>query len=296
MKRGLVIGGVAVVLAVGILVYFVFTGLGAAIKAAVEEVGPRVTGTSVSLSDAEVDVTAGRGALRGLSIGNPSGFETDHAFQLGEISVSLDTSTVTSDTIVVREIVIDKPDVTYEYDFGAGTSNIEAIQKNVQAFAGPGGGSSESSGGGPKLVIENLYVRDANVALSAKGMEGKKASQTLPEIHLTDIGKDSGGASPGEVAQQVLAAVTDRISGFVSGLDLGSLLDVDVDALTKGATEALEQGVGEAMKEAGGMGDAAKEGAGKAMESATDAADAAGDAVKEGVEGAGETMKKLLDR
>ena len=79
----------------------------------------------------ELDLTSGKGALRGLKVGNPEGFETPSAFQLGAISIKVDTGATSGEKIVISEIVIDKPDVTYE--LGGGGSNIDAIQKNVDA-------------------------------------------------------------------------------------------------------------------------------------------------------------------
>jgi len=288
MLRGLLIGLLVVVVVVGGAIFFLFSNIGKIIKEAVEDVGPRVTQTSVTLSEAEVDVTEGRAALRGLDIGNPKGFETDYAFKLGAISVTIDTGSIGGDTIVIKEIVVDKPAVTYEYDFSAGTSNIETIQKNAESFAAAaGGGGGGSSGGssseGPKLVIENLYVRGAEVAVSAKGFAGKKASQTLPEIHLTDIGKDEGGATPAEVAQEVIAAITDKIGGFMAGMDLGKMLDIDIGKTLEGVTKGITEGA----RDAGKM---IEEG----MKGVTEGAGGAGDAVKEGVGAAGEKLKKLF--
>jgi len=287
MLRGLLIGLVVVVVVVGGAIFFLFSNIGKIIKEAVEDVGPRVTQTSVALSEAEVDVTEGRAALRGLDIGNPSGFETDYAFKLGAIAVTIDTGSISGDTIVIKEIVVDKPSVRYEYDFSAGTSNIETIQKNAESFAaaagGGGGGSSGSSSEGPKLVIENLYVRGAEVAVSAKGFAGKKASQTLPEIHLTDIGKDEGGATPAEVAQEVIASITDKIGGIMSGVDLGQMLDIDVGKTLEGVTKGITEGAGDAGK-------MMEEG----VKGVTEGAGSAGDAVKEGVGAAGEKLKKLF--
>src|SRR5262249_32639861 len=139
-------GGLILVLVLG-LVIFVFTGLGAAIKAVVENVGSKATGTSVVLKSADVSITSGEGRLSGLVVGNPKGYGTPSAFELGDIKVTIDTSTVTSDTVVIKEVVIEAPNVTYEV--GPGGNNVGVIQNNVDAFSKSfgGGGDSASSGG-----------------------------------------------------------------------------------------------------------------------------------------------------
>ncbi|MBL4615122.1 MAG: hypothetical protein JKY27_09650, partial [Magnetovibrio sp.] len=83
-----------------------------------------------------------------------------------------------------------------------------------------------------------------------------------------DIGKDKGGASPAEVVQQLIAAITDKAGGAASSLDLSQLGLSDIsgkaaqigakakeaaeDAI-KGATEQLGGAVSEKL---GGAGDA----------------------------------------
>ena len=132
MKRALIIGSVVLVIVVAV-VFFLLANLGSIVKTVVEKVGSEATKAKVTLDKADVSVTSSKGTLRGLAVGNPAGFRTDSALKFAEISVDLDVSTVRSDVIVVREIVIGAPRITYE--FAAGGSNIETLRKNVQAYA-----------------------------------------------------------------------------------------------------------------------------------------------------------------
>jgi len=230
MKRILLIVGLLVVVAVAALVIFVFTGLGGAIKAAVEGVGSRATGTEVTLASADVSITSGEGRLTKLVVGNPKGYGTPSAFELGDIRVKLDTSTVTSDVIVIKEVVIESPGVTYEV--GPGGSNIAVIQANVDAFSkglGVGGGEDKSApapadkSGGKKFVVQDLYVRAGNVAVSAPFLAGKKVTATMKEIHLHDLGKAEGGATSAEITQELLRAMTHGVVASVGDLGINEL-------------------------------------------------------------------------
>jgi len=229
------------------------------IKTAIEEAGSRATQVSVTLNKVDTSkITDGAVALRGLVVGNPSGFKTESAFKLGEVSVKVDPSSVMSDTIIVKEVVVAAPQVTYE--FGGGGSNIGTIQKNVEKMAGGGSGGEKSSGGGKKVIIENLYVRDGKVNVSADFLQGKQAGTGLPTIHLKDIGKSSGGASPTQVAEQVIAAITKAATGAVGKLDVGAIKDAlgkELGSAASGVQKTLEQGTG-------GATDALKKGAGDA--------------------------------
>ena len=268
MKKGLLIGGGLLIVVIAAAVFFLFAGLGDLVKAVVEKSGSDVTKVSVTLDNAEVAPTDGRAALHGLTVGNPAGFETDSAFKMGSISVTIDTATVTQDPIVIKEVVVASPEVTYE--LGAEGSNLDAIQKNVESFGGSGGGKAESGSEGPKVIIEHLYVRNGKVNVSATALGGQSMSADLPEIHLQDIGKEEGGASHAEVAEEVMAALTSQIGGFVGGLDLGGILEgvTDLPEGLKGLTGGVE-------------------GAGEAVEGVTEGAG-------EAVEGAGEAIKNLL--
>jgi len=106
MKRGIIIGVVAVVAVLGIGVFVLYSSLGDLIKAAIERVGSEATQASVTLDGVDLDATSGKGALRGFKVGNPKGFETPAAFTLGSVSLHVDAGTVTSDPVVIKEIVI----------------------------------------------------------------------------------------------------------------------------------------------------------------------------------------------
>ena len=260
MKRGLIIGGgVLGVIVLGAIAVFVLvlSNIDTIVKAGVEEYGSEITGVKVTLNEVDISATSGKGALRGLTVGNPAGFNTDSAFKLGEVSIDLDVGSVTGDTIVVREIVIAAPQVTYE--LGAEGSNIDVIKNNVDSYIGPRKGgakqapgekaASKDDGGdqGPKLVVENLYIRDGKVSVSSALLKGKKLSAPLPAIHLKDIGKKEGGVTPGEVAEKIMAAVSSGAGKAVASLNVEGLLS----DIGKGATETLEKGLEGVTKELG---------------------------------------------
>ena len=271
MRIILIALGVAVVGAVGVFM-FVLSSLDGLIKDAVEAHGSQITKVRVTLAAVEIDLTSGRGALSGLSIGNPPGFETPSAFDLGSISVTIDASTLADDTVVIREIVIEGPVITYE--IGADGSNIDAIQRNVDEFMaqfGGGGSSGSSPGEGPKLVIEDIYIRGGAVNVSAGFLDGASLGSELPDIHLEDIGRRGDGATPAEVAERVIAAITEGATSAISGLGLETMMGGAGTLL-----EGVAAGAGELLEAGGGLSDAA-EGAGEALEGAAEgAADALG--------------------
>ena len=251
MKKVL-IGVVVVLLILGGGVVYVFMNAGGIIKQVVEDVGSEATKTKVTLNKVDLSIQSGEAALRGFQMGNPSGFKTAKAMSFGIVSVKIDPDSVTKDVIVVREILIEKPEITYEFA-SAGGSNFDAIQKNVDAYAkskGAGGGGSQqasSSEGGKKVIIEHLYVRGGKIGVSADFLQGKEMNASLPSIHLKDIGKKSNGATAAEVADQLLTEINKSATKVVSSMGVGKMMDAAKGAMG-GATKMMEGSGGDAKK------------------------------------------------
>jgi hypothetical protein len=228
-------------------VYLVLGNLGGLIKGVVEKVGTDATQSPVTLAAVDISLSEGSGELKGLVIGNPGEFKSDYAMSLGLVRVKFDTSTLNSDPIVIKEIIIEGPQVIYEVALGS--TNIGTIQENVAAYAaglGAGGGGTDEpdagdseSAEGRKVVIEKLLIRNTRVAVSASFLGGKDVGATIPEIHLADIGKRNNGATAGEVAAKVIDAISDAVIDTVADLDV------------KGLSDALQKHGGGLLDEAG---------------------------------------------
>ena len=91
-----------------------------------------------------------------------------------------------------------------------------------------------------------LYINDGTIAVTSALTGGKPLSTPLPKVHLKDIGKKSGGASPEEVARQVLSSLTSGVGSAVGKLDLSKLQDVGaaLKEQTGGATDKVKEGLG----------------------------------------------------
>ena len=131
MKR-LIIGIAALSIIAVIGIFVLYSSLETLITKAITTVGPEIILARVELKETVIDATSGKGSMHELLIGNPEGFKTESAFKVNEVRLELDTDSITSDTVVIKEIFIEAPEVTYE--LGGSGSNIDAIQKNVDAF------------------------------------------------------------------------------------------------------------------------------------------------------------------
>jgi uncharacterized protein involved in outer membrane biogenesis len=198
--------------------YYLFSNLDSYVKAAIEKYGTQATGTQVTVGSVNISTTSGEGTLSNLVITNPKGYSQPDAFDLGTISVTIDTHSLLGDgPVIIHEIDIKGPVIDFEVD-NSGNNNLKAIQKNAQNYSAPAttptnpNATSESSPKDAKparkFIISDLYIHDGQVKLSHAMLDGKVITSPMPTIHLTNIGKDSGGVSPAQVAKQLIAAVS----------------------------------------------------------------------------------------
>ncbi|MDA0239339.1 MAG: hypothetical protein O3A84_04835 [Proteobacteria bacterium] len=268
------------------------------IKKTVETLGPELTQAEVTLDKVDLSLTSGEATLTGLVIRNPKGFKTPHTFVLGEVAVKIDTGTITSDTIVINQVIIDSPDVIAEFQKfsfnplkamasiqeSLETSNFMTIQRNVDSYVkkniGSGNGQTatadnDKSGDGPKLIIEKFRMN--NVKVRAVSQSGLMLDKSIPpfSISLDNIGKKEGGLPPAEIAAILIPAVQKEITDAMTG-DLINAAKEMVGKLgdaAKGAMKSVTEG-------AGSMGKTITEGAGGVGKTVTEGAKGAGDAIK----------------
>lgn len=174
--------------------------LNSLVKAAIENFGSEMILAPVRVAKVDLSATDGKGSLSGLSVGNPQGFETSHAFRAGRIELSLDPSSLAADVILIHRILIDSPDISYEKN-DSGT-NFDAIQRNVERYLGSDKAGKEAP---RKMIIESLVIRNAKV--NYNGMLDLK----LPDIELRNVGKKSGGATSAQVTKAIVAELNTKL-------------------------------------------------------------------------------------
>jgi len=239
--------GVIVVLLLVVALTMIGVYFNSMIKAGVEAMGPKITGTTVKLDSADISPFSGQGRLKGLVVGNPPGFQAERAFKLADAKVKVDLKTAVTDKLIIEEILIDGPEITYES--GRSGSNLSKIQEHVAAF-GKSVGTQEGAESKPpkkasaqkKVQINDFIFKNGKVTMSTSMLGGKPLTISLPDIHLRDIGKDSGGVTPETAVSEVFKAVEKAV---VQSVAKGA--QEAVKSLGKAAGEGSSQ-VGEAVR------------------------------------------------
>jgi hypothetical protein len=223
MMKKIALALAVVVIAIAGAAYYFASNLDSIVKAVIERYGSEATQASVTLKSVKLSPTAGSGEMSGLSVKNPKGFSSNDAIALGDIKMALDIASLQSNTIIIKDVTILQPAIAYE--FAAGGGNLEALQKNVQAYAAKFSGgkttpdqsasadkAAASKQPEKKVIIENLTIRDGKISIAHQALQGRTLSGTLPTIQLKDIGKDKGGATPAEVADKVIGTISAQAS------------------------------------------------------------------------------------
>jgi len=219
--------------------YYLFSNLDSYIKAAIEKYGSQATQTAVTVGSVGLSLSSGSGTISNLSVANPGGYSTPAAFSIGSIALQIDTGTLTGNgPIIVDSVSITQPQITSEVKGLVQGSNLQTIQRNVEAFAGSGSAAQTPAQNGTparKEIIRDLTITGGEVTVLAPTLTGKTLVEPLPPIHLTDLG-GANGATPAQIGAQVLdiiadraaaagaAALTKQLGGGVVPAQAGSLL------------------------------------------------------------------------
>jgi hypothetical protein len=240
--RSVVIVAVLVVAGLAVL-YF---SLNTVVKRGVETVGPYLTKTEVKLDSVNLSPFSGQGELKGFVVGNPQGYNTPSALQIGTLAVAVDVSSIRSDKIVVKSIVIDAPEVTLEGGI-INENNLTKILANIEAASGssktkPGEKSSEAEKkASRKIQVDDLVLRNVKVHVALLG--GTAAPVAIPDIHLTHLGTGSDGITIAEAAQRVFKEILGAVlpAARDAATKLGKNLEGTVRDLTKDPASGVEK-------------------------------------------------------
>lgn len=89
MKRFVLLAGLLVLAAVGAALWSVYGSLGGRLRAAIERTGREMALAPVHVAGVDLDLSGGRGTIRGITVGNPEGFPEGTAISLAEITIAL---------------------------------------------------------------------------------------------------------------------------------------------------------------------------------------------------------------
>lgn len=230
-----------VLVIVGVGVYVVMNS-GALLERAIERYGTAYLGAPVSVSSVDVAVTEGTAGINGLVVANPAGFSGPPAFRLGNISTTLDTGQISSELVVLKNVSIDAAEVNL-LARGKDT-NLKALMDHLNAEIGATDQAEETGVESQvRLIIDRFSFTNAKASVSSDVLGD--ATVDIPDIQLSDIGRQSNGATVGEVLEQVLTPIYRAVTREMveQGIDLEGAREELEQNLREKAGDELQQGL-----------------------------------------------------
>lgn len=238
MKAVKIIIGI-VIAAIAVLAIVVFIGLkslNSLVEMAIESVGPNVTKTPVSVEMVNIEVTKGRGEIRGLMVKNPPGYTTENALDLGTIVLQIEPTSLVEPVIVINELTIDGSKLTAEHK-GLADINLQQLYENINANSKRPASEPTPTTGSPDLRFMLEKVSFTNISLDLISEEYGSRALTMADIQLSNLGNKQDGLTAEELANALLKPVVDAARKKVN------------DELKGKATEKLKETLEEKLSE-----------------------------------------------
>jgi hypothetical protein len=212
MKKIILIALAGIVVLVLVAVLIIGFSLDGIVRRAIITYGPQFTKVDVKLDSVSLSPLSGSGTLKGFVLGNPQGFKTPSAMQVGTASLALQPRSVFGQKVVIRSFVLQAPEITFETDLR--NNNLSKILANVEETTGTTGTTQQkpketTAGSGKKLEVDDFLISGGkiHVAATLPAVGERSATVPLPEIHLTDLGTNADGITAAELTQKVLRIV-----------------------------------------------------------------------------------------
>jgi hypothetical protein len=229
----------AVAAAVGLTLF-----LDHGIKRTVELVGPRLTQVEVRLDRVDLSLLSGRVEFEGLFVGNPDGYRSPSAIELGSLVVAAEPRSFLSDKVLIRTLTLNAPVVTFEG--GLKENNLGEILDNVHTAteklrSRDRQKDREDDEADQKLQVDELIVVNGKVRIWLNWLGGQAGTMDLPEIRMTNLGTGPEGITTAELTDRLLRVIIEKATTATASALAGS---------TNGGTEMLKQVGREAASQA----------------------------------------------
>lgn len=191
---------VALVVVVAIVVVIGLRNLDTLVEAAIESVGPMVTKTDVQVDSVHIELTEGRGEIRGLSVANPEGFSSDPILRVGNVVLDILPGSITEDVVVVEEITVDGAQLNAEHrDLTQINLKTMLDQMRPEAQEEP---KSTTASPDVRFMVERLSFTNASLNLSSDEFGAREL--TMRDLELNNLGDREKGLTPAQLTRALL--------------------------------------------------------------------------------------------
>lgn len=301
----------ALVLLALLLVLTLPLWLGTIFRPTVCKVVPKMTKTTFEMSKLYLNPYTGRFELGGFVLGNPQGYSEPVAASISNLVVDVAMKTLTDKYVHVEEITVDGVFVSYidggehdvdnftqiQYNVAGGKEKYEEAKKKKAEKEKAEQPAEEAVEDEIEELEKKKYVIDRLTVKNVRLKYGILPAISLPvDIVLTDVGKESDGATLSEILDSVWKAILKGAGAIGDGVKaIGNLFSSGAATAGEGASKAVDA-IGEGAKKAT---ETVSEGASKAVntvgEGASKAVNTVGEGASKAVDAVGEGAKKATD-
>tara|TARA_Y100001936_G_C16031987_1_gene646138 strand:- start:258 stop:1028 length:771 start_codon:yes stop_codon:yes gene_type:complete len=184
------------------------------IRNTVKEVGAKATGTKVTVRKVELSFHEGELVLAGIQVENVKPFKSNSAIKIGSIGLKMKLGSLTSNAIVIDEIIVSGLDIAFEYI--GGRTNFSIIRDRVIHYCNPDKRvefikDAEVYDRGFKFITRTLFIRDGRVNVSSDRLSMVNANNVQPKLRLKKLTKEGGGITPHRLICDVTTAILDHV-------------------------------------------------------------------------------------
>ena len=283
---------------------------GPVVKTTANAVAPGIVKTDFHLNHIHLNPYTARFELRDLRLSNPEGYSEKYAATVGDITFDAATLSLVTDVIHIEEITVKDIFVSYvsggtgkekvnnfqqiQYNVAGGKEKYEQAQAEKKRLAEAEAQKpqaeepqvAEKEKPAKKVIIDKLHISGLKIQLGFLPI-------VIPgTLELTDIGKDSGGASMGEIRDKIWQSIL-KAAGNVG--DAAKAVGKALGDATAQASEAANKAAAQATEALGNATEGATKAAAQATESVGKAASAVTDSAANATKAAGEAAGKAID-
>ncbi|WP_445664010.1 DUF748 domain-containing protein [Fodinibius sp. AD559] len=167
------------------------------VESSLERTTAEALNTSVDVEEVSISLLNGSGTITGFIIHNPEGFSDKPAARLKQIFIEMKISSILSNTVIVEEIRVEKPELFYEQKETG--NNFDTLTENMD----------ESTSSDTNLIVDYLLVENGQVTLTADIGKEKSVMAEFSKIEVKGIGR-SGNNTMEQTIQQILRPVLEK--------------------------------------------------------------------------------------
>jgi len=237
IKRLIVVAVLLVVLLVAGVI-FVIAYANNIIKGGIEKGGTYAMGVPTTVDSVDLGLMGGSFGMSGFKVASPQGYTAPHFLALGTSKVQVSLGSLSKDLIEIPTFALSDIDVSLERkDSGF---NYQVILDNLKKLSSGSGSAPSGPSTGPetKLIINDLTIKNVKVHADLLGGVGGVAAQalgkssnltiTIPEIHLTNVGKTGTGVAGSGVTVSQLSSIIVQAVLNAAAENGGGILPADI--------------------------------------------------------------------